>query len=109
MQSRLPIGSTAVVTSGPHKGSVCTIVSHGVISDSDMASVTVDVTPRAAEPPFGRNLASSVQDKYLESQQVAKALNISTRVLGMITGVRPCAVARRQLCVGRPCSGWRWV
>ena len=85
-QDRLPIGSTAVVTCGPHKGSVCTVVTHGSVGGADMASVTVDVTVRAPEPPFGRNLASSVQDKYLDSQQVSRALNITPRVLGMITG-----------------------
>jgi hypothetical protein len=81
VEERIPIGSSAVITSGPKRGHLCVV--QGFTPEGN---VIVDVPDRPKEPPFGYSIVGSIKDKYFDASTAASAAGIHPGLLSFISG-----------------------
>eukprot|EP00638_Chattonella_subsalsa_P000131 CAMPEP_0117762764 /NCGR_PEP_ID=MMETSP0947-20121206/18164_1 /TAXON_ID=44440 /ORGANISM="Chattonella subsalsa, Strain CCMP2191" /LENGTH=1652 /DNA_ID=CAMNT_0005584197 /DNA_START=55 /DNA_END=5013 /DNA_ORIENTATION=- len=81
LEQRAPIGGKVVHLKGKMVGLTGVIESH-----NDNGSVNIITKLRGPEPPFGLNIARSIQDKYADAHQISRALNIRGDVFGKLVG-----------------------
>ena len=76
------MGTSAVITAGPKKGSLCLIQGFNAVT----GDVIVEVPDRPKEPPFGYTIANSIKEKYYDTPTAASATGLNPGLLGFVTG-----------------------
>ncbi|CAM9458723.1 unnamed protein product [Heterosigma akashiwo] len=83
LPERVPVGARVVFVRGAFRG-----LSGQVLPPSPPNTCRVVVEERDPEPPFGLNIARSIQEQYVPAPQLARALGLRGDVFGKVAGPR---------------------